>query len=193
MAGHIGERFLGDAKEHRSPGCVQFFNLPAKAARLTRTPVRVVKLFMNECRAGISPRSSNTAGRNSRANRCTMSTDFSTSRWVLEIFSWRSLLPSRGPGFQGSQLNIDARQGLGNLIMQFAADPLALFLLGRQKLAGQPPHLFLHVPRLLQQLAVVMLALSEGLLHRFALGDFPLQPPVGRGQVHAAPVQRLIV
>ena len=37
-------------------------------------------------------------------------------------------------------------------------------MVGRQKLAGQQPQLFLHVPRLLQQLAVVMLALSEGLL-----------------------------
>ena len=154
-------------------------------------PVRFVKLFMNECRAGISPRSSNTAGRSSRANRCTMSTDFSTSRCVLAIFFWRPLVLSRGLGFQGRQPDIDARQGLGDFIMQLAADPLALFLLRRQKLAGQKPQLFLHVPRLLQQLAVVLLAFSEGLLHRLALGDFLFQLPVGGGQIHAALVERL--
>ena len=43
----------------------------------------------------------------------------------------------RGLFFQGRQPDIDARQGLGDDIMQFAADLLALFLLRRQKLAGQ--------------------------------------------------------
>ena len=97
-----------------------------------------------------------------------------------------------GLHFQCRQLDIDARQGLGNLIMQLAADHLAFFLLGRQKLAGQQPQLFLHVPRLLQQLAVVMLALSEGLLHRFALENLPLQLPVRGDQIHAALVKHLI-
>ena len=97
----------------------------------------------------------------------------------------------RGLLFQGRQPDIDARQGLGDDIMQFAADLLALFLLRRQKLAGQKPQLFLHVARLLQQLAVVLLAFPEGFLHRLALGDFLFQLPVGGGQIHGALAQRL--
>ena len=107
-------------------------------------------------------------------------------------FCSRPLVLTRGLRFQGRQPDIDARQGLGDVIMQFAADPLALFLLRRQKLAGQQPQLFLHVPRLLQQLAVVLLAFPEGFLHRLALDDFLLQLPVGGGQIRAALAQRLV-
>src|ERR1035441_10504679 len=49
---------------------------PAKAVKCAWTPVSAVKFFMNECSAGTSPRSSNTAGRNSRANSCTILTEF---------------------------------------------------------------------------------------------------------------------
>ena len=52
-------------------------------------------------------------------------------------------------GFQGRQPDIDARQGLGNFIVQLAADPFAFFLLRQQKLAGQQPQLFLQEVRLL--------------------------------------------
>ena len=95
-----------------------------------------------------------------------MSTDFSTSRCVRAMLRSEALGVERGLLFQGRQPDIDARQSLGDDIMQFAADPLALLLLRRENLAGQQPQLFLHVPRLLQQLAVVLLAFSEGLLHR---------------------------
>ena len=57
----------------------------------------------------------------------------------------------RGLHFQGRQPDIDARQGLGDDIVQFAADLLSLFLLRQQNLAGQMPQLFLHVLRLFQQ------------------------------------------
>ena len=107
-------------------------------------------------------------------------------------FFLEALVVERGLGFQGSQPDIDARQGLGYLIMQFAADHLALFLLGRQKLAGQQPQLFLHVPRLLQQLAVVLRAFFEGRLHRSALEDLPLQLPVRGNQIQAALDRRLV-
>jgi hypothetical protein len=40
-------------------------------------------------------------------------------------------------------LNIDAGQGLGDFIMQLAADPFAFFLLRQQQLPGQQPQLFL--------------------------------------------------
>ena len=39
--------------------------------------------------------------------------------------------------FQGPQPHIDARQRLGDHIVQFAADLLALLLLGRKKLARE--------------------------------------------------------
>ena len=51
---------------------------------------------------------------------------------------------SDGLLFQSRQPDIDAGQSLGDDIMQFAADLFALFLLRRQKLAGQQPQLFLH-------------------------------------------------
>ena len=120
-----------------------------------------------------------------------MSTDFSHHLLRAGDASLEALGVERGLRFQGRQPDIDARQGLGDFIMQFAADLLALFLLRRQKLAGQMPQLFLHLPRLLQQLAVVLLAFPEGFLHRLALGDFLFQLPVGGGQFRAAPAQRL--
>ena len=47
MPGDIGERFLGDAIEHRSLGTVQLFN-PAerKAREANGRPVRFAKSFM---------------------------------------------------------------------------------------------------------------------------------------------------
>jgi hypothetical protein len=42
MAGHIGERFLGDAKEHRAFGRVQLLH-PAKAVKLSGRPSRALK------------------------------------------------------------------------------------------------------------------------------------------------------
>ena len=75
--------------------------------------------------------------------------------------------------------------------MQFAADPLALLLLRRQKLVGQMPQLFLHFMRLHQQLAVVPLALPEGLLRAPALESLLFQLQVRGGQIRAAPPQRL--
>ena len=121
-----------------------------------------------------------------------MSTDFSTSRCVREMFLAEALGIDRGLRLQGRQPDIDARQHLGDDIMQLAADPLALFLLRRQNPAGQMPQLLLQAPRLLQQPAGVLLALPEGLLHGLAPGDFLLQLPVGGGEIQGAPVQRLV-
>ena len=121
-----------------------------------------------------------------------MFTDCSTSRCVRAMLASRPLVLTRGLLFQGRQPDIDARQSLGDDIMQFAADLLALFLLRRQNLAGQQPQLFLHLPRLLQQLAVVLLAFPEGFLRQPAPGDFLFQLPVGKGQVHGALAQRVV-
>jgi hypothetical protein len=68
----------------------------------------------------------------------------------------RPLVLMRRLLFQGRQPHIDARQGLGDDVMQFAADFLSLILLRRENLAGQPPQLLLHVVRLFQQLAVMV-------------------------------------
>ena len=74
--------------------------------------------------------------------------------------------------------------------MQLAADLLSFFLLRRQNLVGQMPQLFLHATRLLQQLAVVLLAFLERFFHGLAPGDFLLQLPVGGGQLNGALAQR---
>jgi hypothetical protein len=56
-----------------------------------------------------------------------------------------------------------------------------------QNLAGQQPQLFLHLPRLLQQPAVVLLAFPEGFLHRLPPVNLPPQLPVRYRQgLHAA-------
>ena len=52
--------------------------------------------------------------------------------------------------FQGGQADVDARQSLGDDIMQLAAEALSLLFLGLQNLTGQMPQLFLHDTRLVQ-------------------------------------------
>ena len=100
-----------------------------------------------------------------------MFTDFSTSRCVRAMLRSRPLVLTRRLLFQGRQPDVDARQGLGDDIMQFAADALALFLLRRENLAGQLPQLFLHEARLIQQLALMLLAFSQGFLNHFPSGN----------------------
>ena len=56
----------------------------------------------------------------------------------------------RGLLRQGRQMDIDARQRLGDFIVQLAADLLPLFLQRGENLAGQVPQLVLLVARLLQ-------------------------------------------
>ena len=72
-----------------------------------------------------------------------MSTDFSTSLCVRAMLRSRPLVLSCGLLFQGRQPDVDARQGLGDDIVQFAADFSALLLLRRENLAGQLPQLLL--------------------------------------------------
>ena len=79
-------------------------------------------------------------------------------------------------------MDIDAHQGLDDVIMQLAADALSFLFLRVQNLMGQVPQLFLHVTRLLQQPVLVLLAFLEGLLHPLPPGNLPVQPPVGVGQ-----------
>jgi len=61
--------------------------------------------------------------------------------------------------------------------MQLAADALSFLLLRVQNLMGQMPQLFLHMMRLLQQPALVLLAFLEGFLHRPPPGQFPGSNP----------------
>jgi hypothetical protein len=120
-----------------------------------------------------------------------MSTDFSTSRWVLAIFSWRPLGAGGGLQLQGGQPDVDAGQGLRDFIVQLAADHLALLFLRGQELARKVPQLLLHVARLLEEAAVMPLALAQGLLGGQAPDDLPLQLAVRCRQVPAAPAQRV--
>ena len=97
----------------------------------------------------------------------------------------------RGLLFQAPQPDIDARQSLGDFVLQISAHLFSFVLLRHQKLAGQKPQLLLHAARLLQQLAIVLFTFPEGFLRRLALGDFLFQLPIGGGQIHAAPAQLL--
>ena len=92
---------------------------------------------------------------------------------------------------QGGQPDVDARQRLGDDIMQFAADVFALLLLRRENLAGQPPQLLLQPVRLFQQLRIMVFAFLERRLRRLALGDLQAQFQVRGGQFHRALAQRL--
>ena len=76
---------------------------------------------------------------------------------------------------QVCQMDVDAGQGLGDFIMQFAADLPALLLLRLKQLAGQVAQLSLHELGLLQQLSVVLLAFPEGFLDHPALDNFLFQ------------------
>src|ERR1041385_4425167 len=164
----------------------------AGADKLTRIPVYSLKVFMNVRTAGSRPKSSNY-----RRAEFTSESMHCVYRLLHRLLSagnasLQALGVERGLPFQVRQPDIDARQALGDDIMQFATDLLSLFLLRRQKLAGQQPQLFLHPPRLLQQPRVVLLAFPERFLRRLALGDFLFQLPVGGGQIRAAPVEGLI-
>lgn len=94
--------------------------------------------------------------------------------------------------FQRQQPDIDAQQGLGNLIVQLGADLLSFRLLCRQNLVSQMPQMFLQAAGLLQQPGVGSRAFFEGLLHGLALDDSLFQGPVGGRQVHRAPAQCLV-
>ena len=94
----------------------------------------------------------------------------SASDFLLEV-------PERGWRFpaQGQELEIHADQGLGDLVMQFAADALAFFLLHLENPVGQAAQLLLHLARLIQQSANLGGARRHPLFEfRVELADFLL-------------------
>jgi hypothetical protein len=88
--------------------------------------------------------------------------DFSMSRCVLAIFFFEIGKIDRRLFLQRRELDVDGGQGLPDLVVELAADPLALELLGGQDLVGEVPQVLLDVARLLQELPVMPLALLEG-------------------------------
>ena len=159
MAGHIGERFLGDAIEHRSFVTVHLLN--RREGRQADMDARLFPEAFHERVEGgnqsqiVQHRRAQFPGKPMHDVHRLLHQPLRAGDVSLEVFG-----VVRGRLFQGRQPDIDARQGLGDDIMQFAADLLALFLLRRQKLAGQLPQLFLHELRLLQQLAGVLLTFA---------------------------------
>jgi hypothetical protein len=75
---------------------------------------------------------------------------------------------------EGRHGDVDADEGLGDDVMQFAADALAFLLLGVQNLMGQLAEPLLLQLRMLEQLALELLTPVEGALHRLTAGDLAL-------------------
>ena len=188
MTGDIGQRFLGNAVEHSSRGIVQLFDPAGSKGRETNVDTRPSrKTFHKRMEGGnqsqvVQHHRAQVPGEPMHDIHRLLNHPLRAGDLFLEAFGI-----DRGFRFQGRQPHIDTRQGLGNLIMQLMADLLAFFLLRHQELAGQKPQLFLHVPRLLQQIDVVLLAVPERFLQVVALDDFLCQLPVRIGQSRATP------
>ena len=190
MAGDIGHRFLGHAKKHRAPGRVQLFH-SRKGYQMSADPRPRGETFHEGVQGGNQPQII-------QHRRAQFAGELMHD---VHRFFHQPLRPGdvavqalgvdHGLLFQGRQPDIDARQSLGDDIMQFAADFPSLLLLGRDNLAGQLPQLRLQALRLFQQLRVMALAFFERFLHRLALSDFLFQNQVGGGQLHRALAQHL--
>src|SRR5438105_3254026 len=91
MAGDIVERFLGDAIEHRSFVPIHLLDC-GKGRQADPDAGFFPEGFHKRVEAGISPRSSSTVGRSSRANRWTMLTERSTNCCVCAMLRSRPLV-----------------------------------------------------------------------------------------------------
>ena len=76
---------------------------------------------------------------------------------------------------QDRQMDIDAHQGLGDDIVQLAADPLPLLLLGVQDPVGQVAQLLLLQTRLPQETALFLAIRTQVLLDLLSADDFLFQ------------------
>ena len=186
MAGDVGERFLGDAIQHNSS--VTGHLLHRSKGRQADPDARLSpEVFHKRVEGGNQPqviqhRRAQIPGKLMHDIHCLLHQPLRADDASLQAPG-----VTRGLLFQTCQAHIDARQRLGDDIMQFAADLLSLFLLHRQKLAGKQPQLILHLPRLLQQLTIVLLAIPEGFLRRLPLVNLPPQLPVrDRQSLYAA-------
>lgn len=84
----------------------------------------------------------------------------------------------------------DAREGLGDDVVELAADFLTLFFLGGKDLAGEMPEFLLLEVGLRQELGVMEFASLQGLFGLLSLGDFSAQLQVGGGQLDGAMAER---
>ena len=81
-----------------------------------------------------------------------------------------------------------AQADYGVFVLAYSASN---FLLDLQNLMGQIPQLFLHVTRLLQQPALILLAFLESCFHRLPPDNFPLQLLVRGGEILHPPLRLL--
>lgn len=79
---------------------------------------------------------------------------------------------------QPRQFHADARPGLADLIVQFAADQPPLVFVRREPLPGQQPHFLLHELRLIEQHRSFLRALPEGELPGPPRPDRALKPAI---------------
>ena len=80
------------------------------------------------------------------------------------------------------KMNVHGGQGLADFIVQLAADPFAFLLLDGQHAIRQMAEVVLHHPGLVEQHAVMFLALAQGFLGAFAFLNFLLEREVRRGE-----------
>jgi hypothetical protein len=83
---------------------------------------------------------------------------------------------------QRDQPHVDPQQRLGDLILEFLADRLAIIFLRRQNPVRQPAQTFLELERLVQALLVQHPPLLVGFLHGFAPCDPLLALADGGGE-----------
>ncbi len=191
MAGDIGERFLGDPIEHRSTDAVQSFNLGKdREMNVDARPFREV--FHIRMKGGNKPQFVQEHRAQFTSEAMHDSHRFFHKLLRAGDFLLETIGVDRGLLCQGRQTDVDSRQGLGDFVMKLAADLLSFFLLRRQNLVRQMPQMFLHVTRLLQQQAVMLLAFRQGFLSGFASDDFMLQLPANGAQLNGALAQRLV-
>ncbi len=186
MAIHIGERFLCNPKEHRALGGRQLFHF-RKGLQVNVDAGLRSEIFHERMQGGnqseiVEHRRAQFAREFMHDVHGFFYQQLCASEMAVKNFGVAPCVL-----LQGGKAKIDAGQSLGDDIMQFATDALAFFFLRLQNLTGKIPQLFLHEARLLQHLALVLLAFSQGFLNHFPSGNLLSQLLVrGFGGVRAA-------
>ena len=103
-------------------------------------------------------------------------------------------LPRRcfGGFFSHREVHIYGRERLADFIVQLAADAFAFLFLDRKHAIGQMPQVVLHDSGLVEQHAVMLLALAQRFLGAFAFLNLLLEREVHRSQLVVALGQRRV-
>jgi hypothetical protein len=94
---------------------------------------------------------------------------------------------------QRRQGHADPRQGLDDLVVQFAADLPRLVFVRREELPGQPPHFRLHGLRLIEKRLCFLRTLPEGALPDPPRLDLALKPAIAPDPCDRLPPPRIFL